>query len=197
MKKLAAAFLILPLAAYSGYDKDSSGFKNTEHKKEYQYKIYPNLTFWNEGGRPYWKGDNESFSYHYPRPITINEVVIFGNSDLNKNLETFNEKVYFKHNSAKLTRQGRETLEDLANQIEDTKVQKISIHGFASEPGTKSYNKELSEDRADAVASYLSALGVEENRMDIKAHGETKLMKTEKKSRRAKLNIKTKETYSE
>ena len=48
----------------------------------------------------------------------------------------------------------------------------LSIEGHADERGTREYNLALGQRRAESVASYLIANGVNRNRLTVKSYGE-------------------------
>jgi len=75
-------------------------------------------------------------------------------------LDDFNVKntatVHFKPGSAVLSKQDKDELEKLAEQAKGEKGFVIEIAGFASSDGSQSYNRRLSQKRADAVIQYLA-----------------------------------------
>ena len=67
------------------------------------------------------------------------------------------ENITFASNRAELTKEMKEKLDGFAGTIKDQKKFVIEVQGFADITGTDSYNQELSQRRAMAVARYLSA----------------------------------------
>jgi outer membrane protein OmpA-like peptidoglycan-associated protein len=63
--------------------------------------------------------------------------------------------ITFRANSAVLSPDSKTALDELANQAKSEKGYVIQVAGFASADGDQSYNRRLSERRANAVISYL------------------------------------------
>lgn len=86
---------------------------------------------------------------------------------------TFNETlVNFGFDSAVLTSTAKTNLDKLAEVLRNNPDTNINIYGHTDSKGADSYNLTLSERRANAVAEYLSSLGVSKNRMLAKGLGE-------------------------
>lgn len=69
--------------------------------------------------------------------------------------------------------QFRPTLDKVADVLGDYPQTMIDIYGHTDSVGSDAYNQTLSENRARAVASYLSAQGVQQVRMAALGYGET------------------------
>lgn len=86
------------------------------------------------------------------------------------------ECVFFAYDSSALTEPGRAKLDDIAARLKavgtDSRI--LRIEGHADRRGPKGYNRALSRDRAKAVEGYLTALGIEERSLDIKAYGDSR-----------------------
>ncbi|HLW75980.1 MAG TPA: OmpA family protein [Bryobacteraceae bacterium] len=67
--------------------------------------------------------------------------------------------VLFKVNSATLTADGKQELDDLAKQATSTDRFVIEVQGFTDKTGSPDYNNVLSERRAESVARYLTNQG--------------------------------------
>ena len=83
------------------------------------------------------------------------------------------ETVYFNSNMSTI----REVSFDLLNEVADTlitnpDITRIRIEGHTDSRGSASYNKHLSQGRADAVRAYLVERGVEAERLDAVGYGE-------------------------
>ena len=85
----------------------------------------------------------------------------------------FNDTVYFDFDSSVLT---AETVNTLNGQVEFLKEngEQIVVAGHADERGTREYNIGLGERRANAVATYLEAQGIEEERISVVSYGKDK-----------------------
>lgn len=86
------------------------------------------------------------------------------------------ERVFFTYDSAELTPTGRAKLGDIAAELEADGAdwQLLRIEGYSDRRGPKDYNLELSRDRAKAVEGQLATLGVKDEKLDIKAYGESR-----------------------
>jgi OmpA-OmpF porin, OOP family len=87
------------------------------------------------------------------------------NSDNYQPVKT--EKVLFKFNHADLTTEDKQALDSLAQNLGSMKHYVVEVQGFTDRTGSKQYNLELSERRADAVVRYLTA---EKNIPLVKIH---------------------------
>lgn len=64
--------------------------------------------------------------------------------------------VHFAFNSAVLTKKAKEALDQLANDIPNTKGYVLELIGGTDSVGSKQYNYKLSEERASAVVQYMA-----------------------------------------
>jgi len=65
-------------------------------------------------------------------------------------------------------------LNDLKAILEEYPDASITIEGHASKDGSSEYNQKLSDKRANSVKDALIAAGIDANRLETKAYGETK-----------------------
>jgi OmpA-OmpF porin, OOP family len=76
------------------------------------------------------------------------------------NIDTYQqvkaETVLFRLNSSELTDEGKQKLDSIAQSLSSMKHYVIDVKGFTDKTGSKQYNLELSERRADAVVRYLT-----------------------------------------
>ncbi|MEX5744198.1 OmpA family protein [Massilia sp. X63] len=80
--------------------------------------------------------------------------------------------VLFATNQASLTPNGMSTLRKLADVMAQNPNRTVLVEGFTDSTGSSSYNQELSQRRAEAVASALGSMGVPRDRIAMKAYGE-------------------------
>ena len=80
--------------------------------------------------------------------------------------------VLFAFNSTELKLGGKKNLEKLADFLTESPNTKATVEGFTDSQGNDSYNIELSRQRAQAVVDQLTAMGVEKDRLVVKAYGE-------------------------
>ncbi|WP_068634838.1 OmpA family protein, partial [Thauera butanivorans] len=79
----------------------------------------------------------------------------------------------FDFDKATLKPEGRATLDDLAAQAQQLKLEVILAVGHTDRLGSDAYNQALSERRAAAVKTYLVSKGVEANRIYTEGKGES------------------------
>ena len=66
------------------------------------------------------------------------------------------QQVYFGLNRSALTRDEQQKLDDAIQKVTGMKNYLVEIEGYADKTGDKTYNRELSRKRADAVVHYLA-----------------------------------------
>lgn len=77
------------------------------------------------------------------------------NSDNYQPVKT--ETILFKFNRADLTTEDKQALDTLAQNLSSMKHYVVEVQGFTDKTGSKQYNLELSERRANSVVRYLTA----------------------------------------
>lgn len=80
--------------------------------------------------------------------------------------------VLFATNEANLTPNGMSTLRKLADVMAQNPERTVLVEGFTDSTGSSSYNQDLSQRRANAVAAALGSMGVARERIAMKAYGE-------------------------
>jgi len=80
--------------------------------------------------------------------------------------------VLFATNQATLTPNGTSTLRKLADVMQQNPERTVLVEGFTDSTGSSSYNQDLSQRRANAVATALAEMGIERQRIATKAYGE-------------------------
>lgn len=83
--------------------------------------------------------------------------------------------INFELDSAELTDQAKQNLAVFAEALKDDRLRKASfvVEGHTDARGGDGYNTNLSEERAASVKSYLTELGVTEERLTAVGLGET------------------------
>jgi outer membrane protein OmpA-like peptidoglycan-associated protein len=84
--------------------------------------------------------------------------------------------ITFAHNQADVQAQFQPVLNEVAQTLVSYPSTMIDVLGHTDSTGTHQYNQTLSERRAQAVASYLSARGVQPVRIATRGYGETQLL---------------------
>jgi len=83
--------------------------------------------------------------------------------------------ITFAYNRYDIQPQFQTTLDQIAQTLTAYPQTMIDIYGHTDSTGSDAYNQTLSENRAQSVASYLSAKGVQPARMATRGFGETQL----------------------
>lgn len=84
-------------------------------------------------------------------------------------------KIYFAFNSSRISKQEAAKLRQVANYMRSHRNVRLTIEGYASPEGRRSYNKALSGWRAEAVKQCLVSYGVAAARIKTEAKGEVQL----------------------
>jgi OOP family OmpA-OmpF porin len=79
--------------------------------------------------------------------------------------------VNFETNSATLTRQSSEILDEVAVVLRQRVNSKAQIHGYTDARGSDAFNQKLSERRAASVVAYLVAHGLPSDSLSAKGFG--------------------------
>lgn len=98
------------------------------------------------------------------------------------------ERVHFEFDESGLTAKARDTLQNNANIIMGSPKMKVLVEGHCDERGGNEYNIALGERRAKAVLDYLSNLGVQRSRLEMKSWGEERPLDPGKDSSAYSLN---------
>lgn len=90
-------------------------------------------------------------------------------------------KVYFASGKSKIKRKSLGLLGEVASVLKSAKfITKMRVEGHTDDRGRDSFNKELSQKRADAVRTYLISQGVEASRLDAVGFGEERPISSNK-----------------
>lgn len=84
--------------------------------------------------------------------------------------------VFFEFDKATLTEDARQTVAQAADQYRRTGAARIQVAGHTDTVGTSSYNMDLSQRRAEAVARELERQGVPSSSIAMRAMGEQDLL---------------------
>ena len=85
---------------------------------------------------------------------------------------TFAADAFFDFDKAVLKPEGRAKLDDLAGKLSGVNLEVIIAVGHTDSVGGDAYNQKLSVKRAEAVKSYLTSKGIEQNRVYTEGKGE-------------------------
>lgn len=81
--------------------------------------------------------------------------------------------VLFDVNQARLKPGSERDLEKIADFLREYPERKALVEGFTDNTGSENYNQVLSEQRANAVRSFLIEEGIRSNRIDARGYGES------------------------
>ena len=96
--------------------------------------------------------------------------------------------IFFKENSNDLSEKAVEKLDQVFEVLIKNPNTEIILNGYSDSIGSASYNKMISEIRANAVKSYLVGKGIENNRILAFGHGPQKAIATNKTEKGKQLN---------
>lgn len=86
---------------------------------------------------------------------------------------TFNSGLLFDTDSYSLKSDTRQNLSNLAQTLKKYDDTNILIEGHTDNTGTDDHNLQLSDERAESVASFLEQQGVKNSRIETEGYGET------------------------
>ncbi|KLN63154.1 MULTISPECIES: peptidoglycan-associated lipoprotein Pal [Vibrio] len=84
------------------------------------------------------------------------------------------QTIYFAFDNSTIAGDYEEMLAAHAAYLSKNPTLEVKIEGHADERGTPEYNIALGERRAEAVAKYLQALGVQADQIEVVSYGEEK-----------------------
>ena len=98
-------------------------------------------------------------------------------------------QVFFDDNATSINEGALVQLEKLAEVIKRSRAAiRVEVSGHSDESGSETYNKQLSEERAKNVATYLKSRGVSAHSFEIAGFGSTKPIATNKTEQGKQLN---------
>jgi peptidoglycan-associated lipoprotein len=83
-----------------------------------------------------------------------------------------NEIIHFSFDSALLSDQAQQILNDKADYMRTNSGVTVTVEGHCDERGTDAYNIALGERRAESVKNFLVDLGISSNRLNTVSYGE-------------------------
>ena len=85
------------------------------------------------------------------------------------------ENIYYEYNSSNIIKGAASELDALAVAMKKNLEISVMLNAHTDSRGTAEYNIQLSLNRAEAARKYLTALGINEERISIKGFGESRL----------------------
>lgn len=86
------------------------------------------------------------------------------------------ENIYYDYNKANIREDAKASLNDLVQTLKDNPTMTIELSSHTDSRGSDSYNKRLSQRRANSVIKYLSENGIDKNRLVAVGYGEEKVL---------------------
>ncbi|MFW5774354.1 MAG: OmpA family protein, partial [Tangfeifania sp.] len=99
--------------------------------------------------------------------------------------------IYFETDSFRILPHSEPELQKLVGFLETNPRLKVEIQGHTDNTGSTGNNQELSELRAESVAEYLIAHGIETSRLNAEGYGEKKPVATNETKEGRRLNRRT------
>jgi outer membrane protein OmpA-like peptidoglycan-associated protein len=84
------------------------------------------------------------------------------------------KNVEFVFSKAKLTSNGKKTVDEVFTVLDKYKNIKVEVGGHTDSVGSKKSNKALSQKRADSIKRYLDSKGIDSKRLTAIGYGESK-----------------------
>jgi outer membrane protein OmpA-like peptidoglycan-associated protein len=85
------------------------------------------------------------------------------------------QQIQFAVDSATILPESNGLLNEIADAlVKNPRIKRVEVQGHTDNTGTPDHNKQLSNDRAQAVVSWLSSHGVAADRMTAAGYGQTK-----------------------
>ncbi len=81
------------------------------------------------------------------------------------------DRVFFETDRYDLTGEAQSQLQKQAAWMQQYPAATVTVEGHCDERGTREYNLALGERRANAVANYLTALGIDAGRLSVISYG--------------------------
>lgn len=110
-----------------------------------------------------------------PEINIVDDISTEKNKIFTEKLIEVGDRVFFDYDKSRFKKEGVETLKRQARFLLNNLNLTITIEGHCDARGTREYNLALGERRAYSVKSFLSSLGVAEDRISIISFGKEKL----------------------
>ena len=86
-------------------------------------------------------------------------------------MQNVGDRVFFETDRYDLSAEAQSQLQKQAAWLAQYPAKTVTVEGHCDERGTREYNLALGERRANAVANYLTALGVDAGRISVISYG--------------------------
>ncbi len=120
--------------------------------------------------------------------LSLEEEILALQAELDALQDEIRENVVFNRSSNSLAETAPPTLDKVIDAMDRYQRPVVEVGGHTDSRGTSSYNRELSERRADAVVDYLIAGGMDPNRLNGVGYGEDDPVSPEETDEAYRLN---------
>ncbi len=101
------------------------------------------------------------------------------------------ENIFFETDSFDLDKKSNSELQNVVSFLKENPTVKLTVEGHTDNVGSPSYNKNLSQKRAESVASFLIEKGIEKSRLKSLGFGESQPVATNETEEGRALNRRT------
>jgi OOP family OmpA-OmpF porin len=164
------------------------GIISSNESGQYEYFINPAYTYNISVSSENHQKHKEVFN---PKPaLTQNGIKkdFFLEPELKENQVIRLNKLIFEQGKASITSASFQELQRLINILNDNPLMRIQLEGHTDYRGSKKLNMVLSEDRVEAVKSYLTSRGIHPKRIKTKAYGGTRPLTREQSIEASQIN---------
>jgi outer membrane protein OmpA-like peptidoglycan-associated protein len=104
--------------------------------------------------------------------VKSTDIEVRGNNEYS--IYSVDEKILFDTDKAAIGKKGKEKLKEVAQSVKKRHPKgEIAVYGYTDATGSAEYNKDLSKERAEAVADYLKQNSeIESDNINVIAKGE-------------------------
>ncbi len=143
---------------------------------DYLFEVNPNESYMIEASKPGFLNNKVEFNTYNLKQSDTVEVDDIELTRIKKGDKFVLEYIYYDLNKATLRQESYLALDNLVFFMYENPGLKIELSAHTDSRGSKIYNQELSQKRAESVVDYLILNGIESERLVSKGYGETKLV---------------------
>ena len=134
--------------------------------------------------------DNDSYSISNTQVLKNKDLNTESIADANEGLASRikAESIYFDFNSSLIRKEASKTLKDIKKIMDQYPNVSLELHGYTDSYGSSAYNIALGESRGNATLNSLEKSGVDRSRIQVKTHGESEPVASNKTFEGRQLN---------
>jgi outer membrane protein OmpA-like peptidoglycan-associated protein len=134
------------------------------------------------GKYTYYAQDNvnclDSGTVVFKAPEVIEDNFMEGLKNIEEGAAIVLENIFFEYNETTLLPESYQELDQIVQFLKEGLVKKIEISGHTDSDGSESYNKKLSEGRAQSVVNYIVSKGINDDILVAVGYGESRPIDT-------------------